>query len=112
MLFNSFMTEAVSYRNQSIDFNYRSSYQEVFYEKGILKNYAKFIGKDCFWVPCLMKLLAGGCNIIKKKTLTQVLSCYVCESFKNTCNPDHHDLELYKVLVQVPFATRKAELDI
>ena len=58
-----------------------------------------------------MKLLAGGCNFIKKNSDT-VLSCYVCKRFKNTCNPDHDDLELYKVLVQVPFTTRKAELDI
>lgn len=52
--------------------DYTSSHQEVFYEKGILKNYAKLIGKVCFTVSCSMKLLAGGCNVIKKETLTQV----------------------------------------
>ena len=30
----------------------------------------------------------------------------------NTCNPDHNDLELYKVLAQVSFVTSKTEFDI
>ena len=38
-----------------------SSRQEVFCEKGVLRNFTKFTGKQC--------------NFIKKETLAQVLSC-------------------------------------
>ena len=52
---------------------YRSSSWLVFYEKGVLKNFAKFTGKH----P-----VSG--NFIKKGTLAHVFSCKFYETFKNT----------------------------
>ena len=83
----------------------------VFYEKGVLENFAKFTGKH-LWLAKFLKtpllqntsgrlLLAFLCNVckigkihrktlclrllfLKKATLTQVFSCKFCEIFKNT----------------------------
>ena len=54
--------------------------------KGVLKNFAKFAGKHlCLsLVSFLMKLQAGACNFIKKRTPSQVFSCEFCEISKNT----------------------------
>ena len=65
---------------------YRSSRAEVFYEKGVLRNFAKFTRKklpgarDSF----LTKLQAEAGNFIKKETLVQVFSCEFFEISKNT----------------------------
>ena len=40
-------------------------------------------------VSFLIKLLALGCNFIKKETLAQVFSCEFCEIFKNTFFIEH-----------------------
>ena len=50
----------------------KSSRQELFCKKGILKNFAKFTGN------CLCQGL-----FFKKETMTQVFSCEFCEIFKN-----------------------------
>ena len=52
---------------------------EVFYKKGILKNFAKFTRKH----GC------EACNFIKKETLGQVFSCELCEIFKKTFFTEH-----------------------
>ena len=45
----------------------RSSCPEVFYKKGVLKNFAKFTGKHQCQRLFLIKLLAEACNFIKKR---------------------------------------------
>ena len=53
---------------------FRSSRPEVFYRKGVLRNFAKYTGK---YRP-------EACNFIKKETLAQVFSSEFCEISKNT----------------------------
>ena len=60
----------------------RSSRPELFCEKGLLKNFAKFRGKHLCQSLLLNKVVA--CNFIKKETLAQVFSCGFCEIFRNT----------------------------
>ena len=62
----------------------RSSRPEVFCEKGILRNFAKFTRKYLYQRLFLIKLLAMARNFIKKESLTQVFSCEFCEISKNT----------------------------
>ena len=57
--------------------NYRSSRQEVFYKKSVLRNFAKFTGKHLCQSP-------DAYNFIKRETLAQVLSCEFCEISKDT----------------------------
>ena len=52
---------------------------EVFYKKGVLKNFAKFTGKH----QCQSLFFN------KKETLAQVFSCEYCEIFKNTFYAEH-----------------------
>ena len=54
---------------------------EVFYKKGILRNFAKFTGNTCARVSCAY--------FIKKEALTQVFSCEFWEIFKNTFSAEH-----------------------
>ena len=48
---------------------------EVFYKKDVLENYTKFTGKYLCGVSFSIKSQDLASNFIKKKTLTQVLSC-------------------------------------
>ena len=50
----------------------RSSRPEVFCEKGVLRNFAKFTGKHLCQSLFFNKVAGGACNFIKKETLTQV----------------------------------------
>ena len=56
----------------------RSSHSRVFRKKRVLKNFTKFTGNTCVIV-----------HFIKKETLTQVLSCKSCQTFKNTFFVEH-----------------------
>ena len=56
-----------------INFNYRSSHPEMFYKKGVLKNFTNF---NCARV--------SGFRCATLLTLSQVFSCEFCEIFKNT----------------------------
>ena len=49
----------------------RSSRPELFYEKGVLRNFAKFIEKQ-------------SCDFIKTETLARMFSCKFYEICKNT----------------------------
>ena len=54
---------------------------EVFCKKGVLKNFAKFTGKQlCQSLFSNKDLL----HFIRKDTLAQVFSCEFCKNFKNT----------------------------
>ena len=59
----------------------RSSRPEVFCKNGVLRDFAKFTGKNLrHFVPC---------NFIKKETLAQVFSCKLCEISKKTFFIEH-----------------------
>ena len=60
----------------------RSIRQEVFYKKGVLRNFARITGKHRARVSFLIKLQAA-CNFIRKETLAQVFSYEICEISKN-----------------------------
>ena len=62
----------------------RSSRPERFYKIGVLKNFAKFTGKNLCQSCVFNKVVGLVCNFINKETLTQVFSCEFCEIFKNT----------------------------
>ena len=52
-------------------------------KKGVLKNFAKFTGNHLCHSLFLDKVAGQVCNLFKKKTLAQALSCKFCEIFKN-----------------------------
>ena len=59
----------------------------MFCKKGVLKNFANFIGKqlcESLFFNKVAGLRSEACNLIKKETLAQVFSCEICEIFKNT----------------------------
>ena len=62
----------------------RSSRPEVFYRKGVLRNFVKFTGKQLCHSPFFNKVAGLACNFIKKETLALVFSCKFCEISKNT----------------------------
>ena len=62
----------------------KSSRPDVFCEKGVLRNYAKFTGKHVCQSLFFNKVAGGACNFLKKETLTHVFSCEFCEISKNT----------------------------
>ena len=51
---------------------------EVFYKKGVLKNFAKFTAKHL----CRSLFFNNPATLLKKETLAQVLSCEFCGMFK------------------------------
>ena len=61
----------------------RSSLSQMFFKIGVLKNFANFIGKQC-WSIFLTKLHAWRPATLLKETPTQVFYCEICEIFKNT----------------------------
>ena len=63
----------------------RNSRPEVFCEKGVLRNFARFTGKLLCQSVFFNKVAgAAACNFIEKETLAQVFSCEFCEISKNT----------------------------
>ena len=71
-------TNSGRYRQGSLQ--HRSSGPEVFCKKGVFKSFGKFTGKH---------LCLSAFNFTKKETLTQVLSCEFCKTFKNTFFIEH-----------------------
>ena len=65
--------------------SYRSSRPEVFCEKGVLRNFAKFTGKHLYQSLFFNKV-AGlrPATLFKKETLAQVFCCEFCEISKDT----------------------------
>ena len=61
----------------------KSSLPDVFCEKVVLRNFAKFTGKH-LCQGFIFNKVAGACNFIKKKALAQMFSCEFCEISKNT----------------------------
>ena len=70
---------------------------EVFFEKGVLRNFAKFTGKQLCQSLFLIKLQAEACNFIKKETcnfvkkeaLAQVFACEFCQISENNFFKEH-----------------------
>ena len=62
--------------------SFRSSHAEVFCEKRVLRNFAKFTGKHLCQSLFFNKSWTS--NFIKKETLAQVFSCEICDISKNT----------------------------
>ena len=62
----------------------RSSQPEVFCEKVVLKNFAKFTRKHECQSIFLIKARSRGLQLFKKETLAQMFSCKFCEIFKST----------------------------
>ena len=56
---------------------------EVFYKKGVLRNFAKLTRKHLCQRLFFNKVTALACNFIEKDTLTQVFSCEFFEISKN-----------------------------
>ena len=66
---------------------YRYSRPEVFCKKGVLGNFAKFIGKHLcqnLFFNKVAGLRPEACNFIKKETLAQMFSCELCKIYKDT----------------------------
>ena len=62
---------------------------EVFYKKGVLKNFAKFTRKHQYQSLFLRKLQALACNFIEKEILPQMFSYIFCKIFKDTFSTEH-----------------------
>ena len=70
---------------------FRSSRLEVFCNKDVLGNFAKFTGKHLCQSLFLNKVAGLGLQLyLKKETLTQVLSCEFCKICKNTFFIDYY----------------------
>ena len=54
-----------------------------FMKRGVLRNFAKFTGKN-LCQSIVFNKVADVCNFIKKDTPAQVFSCEFCEISKNT----------------------------
>ena len=64
--------------------SFRSSRPEVFFKKGVLRNFAELTRKHLYRGSFLIKLLPSACNFIKTESLTQVFSCEFCEIYNKT----------------------------
>ena len=63
----------------------RSSHRRCYVRKGVLRNFAKFTGKNL----CQSLFFNKVPGFIKRETLAQVFSCQFCEISKNTFFREH-----------------------
>ena len=63
----------------------RSSHRRCSVGEGVLRNFAKFLGKHL----CQSFFFEKVAGLRKKETLTRVFSCEFCEIFKNTFFTEH-----------------------
>ena len=69
---------------------FRSNRSEVFCEKGVLRNFAKFTGKHLSQGLFFNKVSGlRSATLNKKETPAQVFSCEFCEISKNTFFIEH-----------------------
>ena len=68
---------------------YRSSYLRCSVRKGVLKNFGSSTGKQLCWSLFLWSCRPPACKFFLQKIPTQVLSCEVCETSKNTYFEEH-----------------------
>ena len=63
---------------------------EVFYKKGVLKKFAKLVGKHLSRSPFFKKVaVVRPATLSEKESPTQIFSCEFREAFKNTCFAEH-----------------------
>ena len=67
----------------------RSSRPDVFCEKCVLRNFAKFTGKHLYQSLFFNKVAGAACNFIKNEALVQVFSCEFCEISKTPFFTEH-----------------------
>ena len=67
----------------------RGSRTEVFYNKGVLKNFAKLTGKHLGWSLFLIKSRPQVCKFINEDSSTGVLLCVLRIFFKNIYFVEH-----------------------
>ena len=67
----------------------RSSHRTWSVRKGVLKRFARFIGKLLCQRLFFNKVVGAACNFIKKESLAQVFSYEFCEIFKSTFLTEH-----------------------
>ena len=63
-----------------------SSRPDLFCKKGVLRNFAKFIGTHLSQILFFNKVTGLRPSTLLKETLAQVFSCEFCEISKNTCS--------------------------
>ena len=68
---------------------FKSSHRRCSLKNGVLKKFAKSIGKNLCQSLFFNKVAGLTCIFIKKETLAQVTSCEFCEIFKNTFLIEH-----------------------
>ena len=61
----------------------------VLCKKGVLRNFAKFTGKNLSQSLFFNKVAGVACNFIKKETLALVFSCEFCEISKTPLLTEH-----------------------
>ena len=88
--FNSFRLLNTFWQNLKFLQHSRSSCQEVFSKKDVLRNFAnlKHLCQSLFFNK-VAGLKPEGCNFIKKGTMTQVFSCEFWKISKNTFLTEH-----------------------
>ena len=67
----------------------RSSRLDVFCEKGVYRNLAKFTGKHLCQSLFFNTVAGGACNFIKKEALAQMFSCEFCEILRTPFFTEH-----------------------
>ena len=67
----------------------RNSRPEVFCEKGVLRNFARFTGKHLCQSLFFNKDEGSTCNLLKKEALTLVFFREFCKISKNTFSIEH-----------------------
>ena len=82
----------------------RCSVKKVFCEKGVLRNFAKFTGKQ-LRPSVFFNKVAGPrpATLFWKETLTQVFSCEFCKIFKNTFFHRTHLVVALECVINVSF---------
>ena len=70
-------------------YNFKSSHQNYSVWEDVLKTFTNFTGNYLCWSLFLIKLQAWGSATLLKRDSTQLLSCEVCEIFKNTYFKEH-----------------------
>ena len=75
----NYVIKVAQMSTEPITFSVPKQPPEVFYKKGILKNFSKFIGKHLFQSLFFNKVVGlQACNSIKKETLAQLFPFEFC----------------------------------
>ena len=67
----------------------RSVYPHVFCRRAILKIFGKFIGKQRWWRPILVKLQTFSLQLYENRSPPQIFFCEFSENFQSSCSTEH-----------------------